>query len=100
LGVVVPVLPVAPVVPVLVPLVPGAAFDCPLRLCPKLDASVELGPDVEPLVLDPAGPPPPRIFTFAFKSSMRGSYQNSHVSYVVCWFGVRIELPLRLVPTP
>ena len=50
-------------------------FGVPFRLLPNWLASVEF------MLLEPlAGPPPPSMLTFFFSNSMRGSYQNSHVS--------------------
>jgi len=62
-GVVGPVAPVEPVAPD----APFALFGVPFRLLPKLLADCE---DI----------PPPVMLTPCFSSSMRGSYQNSHIS--------------------
>jgi len=43
---------------------------CPFKPCPKLLADCELIP-------------PPVMLTIFFSISIRGSYQNSHDSYVV-----------------
>lgn len=74
-------LPVAPEVPV-------APFGFP-------DTASDPNPLAEPEEI-----PPPVTLTPFFKSSIRGSYQNSHESYVVCPFGWLIESPLFAGPTP
>jgi hypothetical protein len=44
--------------------------------------------------------PPPNKFTLAFNCSIRGSYRNSQVSYVVCALSDIIEFPVFINPTP
>ena len=58
---------------------------------PKLEAGCELTAPV---------PMPALVLPFWYKASMRGSYQNSQVSYVPCLLGVLIDSPVFAVPTP
>ena len=59
-------------------------------------------------VIDPPEPrlfvsveePPPSSAAFCFSCSIRGSYRNSHVSYVVCSFSTEIDSPLFELPIP
>jgi hypothetical protein len=67
-------------VPTLVPLFPGVLVPKPLVPVPE--------------------PIPPIRFAFAYNCSIRGSYKNSHVSYVVCSFTTSIAEPLFWLPTP
>jgi hypothetical protein len=52
-----------------------------------------------PLALpSPVATAPPR--NPLFSCSIAGSYRNSHVSYVVCSFSIRIALPFAELPIP
>ena len=98
-------LPVAPLAPELPPkLVPPPPNDPKLEdpVAPEAPLDPKLLTEADPILLDPDDPipPPPVKIPFAYNCSINGSYQNSHVSYVVCWFGFRIESPDFAGPTP
>ena len=78
--------PRVPVVPEVVP----APFPIP-----------ELSPLADPRLLVPVlETPPPNRFTPLLNASIRGSYKNSHVGYVVCSFTTTIESPDAELPIP
>src|SRR5260370_1199665 len=63
-----------------------------------VDASYAAAEQAPPALPSPVATAPPR--NPLFSCSIAGSYRNSHVSYVVCSFSIRIALPFAELPIP